>query len=57
VIEQAKGMITERERIPVDEAFSRLRFHARSHNLRLADVARDVVSGIIDPGTFSGPSE
>ena len=51
VIEQAKGMIAERQRIPVDEAFDRLRRHARNHNLRLADVARDTVDGTIDPST------
>ena len=49
MIEQAKGMIAERQHIPVDEAFDRLRRHARNHNLRLADVARDTVDGTIDP--------
>ena len=53
VIEQAKGMIAERQQLPVDQAFDRLRRHARNHNLRLADVARDTVSGAIDPDTFS----
>ena len=52
VIEQAKGMIAERQRIPVDEAFNRLRRHARNHNLRLADVARDTVAGTVDPAIF-----
>jgi len=47
VIEQAKGMIAERESVEMDQAFSRLRNHARSHNLRLADVAQDVVRGAI----------
>jgi GAF domain-containing protein len=44
-IEQAKGVIAEREMQSVDEAFLRLRQHARNHNQRLADVARDVVAG------------
>jgi GAF domain-containing protein len=52
-IEQAKGMIAERQQLAVDQAFDRLRRHARNHNLRLADVARDTVSGAIDPDTFS----
>ncbi len=43
VIEQAKGVIAERERIPVDQAFSLLRQHSRNNNRRLADVAADVV--------------
>jgi hypothetical protein len=43
VIEQAKGMIAAREDIGVDEAFVRLRQHARRHNLLLRDVASAVV--------------
>lgn len=53
VIEQAKGMIAERRHIPVDEAFTELRGHARSHNLRLADVARSTVDGTLDPATLT----
>ena len=42
-IEQAKGMIAERENLTMDEAFAALRNHARRHNLRLADVAHSVI--------------
>ncbi|MEY9933216.1 transcriptional regulator with GAF, ATPase, and Fis domain [Catenulispora sp. GP43] len=45
VIEQAKGVLAERRRISVDEAFTLLREHARNHNLRLSDLARDVAEG------------
>lgn len=45
VIEQAKGIVAEREGLDIDGAFAALRGHARDHNLRLADVARDVVAG------------
>jgi AmiR/NasT family two-component response regulator len=45
VIEQAKGVLAERADIDVADAFLRLRGYARNHNLRLADVARDVVEG------------
>jgi GAF domain-containing protein len=45
VIEQAKGIVAERTKVGMEEAFRNLRDHARSHNLRLADVARDVISG------------
>ena len=45
VIEQAKGMVGERAGLDMAEAFARLRNHARSHNLRLADVAADVING------------
>jgi hypothetical protein len=41
-IEQAKGVLAERRQITVDEAFDVLRNHARSHNLRLSDLAKDV---------------
>ncbi|EMD23477.1 GAF and ANTAR domain-containing protein [Amycolatopsis azurea] len=44
VIEQAKGVLAERLRISVDEAFGVLRAHARSNNLRILVVA----TGIID---------
>jgi AmiR/NasT family two-component response regulator len=47
VIEQAKGMIAERKELDMQEAFSVLRSYARSHNLRLSDVARDVIIGIL----------
>jgi hypothetical protein len=47
VIEQAKGVLAERRRISVDEAFNLLRDHARHHNLRLSDLARDVANGVV----------
>ncbi len=43
LIEQAKGVVSERAGIDMEQAFARLRGHARNHNLRLADVA-DAVS-------------
>jgi GAF domain-containing protein len=43
VIEQAKGVIAASAGVRVDEAFGRLRAHARSHSRKLHDVARDVV--------------
>ena len=48
VIEQAKGMLAERTHISVDVAFARLRTHARDHNSRLSDVARDLIDGGLD---------
>ena len=44
-IEQAKGMVAEREGLDMSQAFARLRGHARNHNLRLADLAADVAAG------------
>jgi GAF domain-containing protein len=45
VIEQAKGVIAERAGLAVDDSFELLRDHARRHNRRLSEVARDVVEG------------
>ena len=47
-IEQAKGMVAERESVDVEEAFVRLRSYARSHNLRLVDVAGQVIDGSLE---------
>jgi GAF domain-containing protein len=54
VIEQAKGVLAERGRIGLDEAFARMRSYARGHQLRLADVARDVVEDLIDTAALLG---
>jgi len=40
-------MIAERETLDVEQAFRRLRGHARGHNLRLADVAEAVIDGSV----------
>jgi GAF domain-containing protein len=48
VIEQAKGMIAHRHGVDVDTAFERLRAHARRSQLRLADLAREIVGGSAD---------
>src|SRR3954453_10779366 len=45
VIERAKGIIMERQRIGEREAFERLREHARNGNRRVVDVAQAVVDG------------
>ena len=47
-------MIAERAGIGTDEAFNRLRQHARSNNLRLADVAADVTNGTLAVNAFGG---
>lgn len=48
VVEQAKGMLSARLGIDVDEAFERMRAHARSHRKRVRDVADAVVAGRLD---------
>jgi AmiR/NasT family two-component response regulator len=49
VIEQAKGVVSERAGIDLAEAFIRLRAYARNHNLRLTDVAQAAIDGTLDP--------
>jgi len=49
VIEQAKGVISERTGLHLDQAFARLRSYARNHNLRLTDVAQAAIDGTLDP--------
>ena len=48
VIEQAKGILAERGGIGLEEAFTRLREHARRTNQRLSELARAVVTGTYD---------
>jgi GAF domain-containing protein len=48
VIEQAKGMVSERAGIDMEQAFALLRTHARNHNLKLVGVARVVIDGALD---------
>lgn len=45
VIEQAKGVVAEREDLDMQQAFSLMRNHARNHNLRLVEVANAVIAG------------
>ena len=52
VIEQAKGMVAERLGVDMEQAFATLRGHSRNHNLRLADVAHDVVNGTLTAATL-----
>lgn len=47
VIEQAKGVVSEAAGLDMEEAFARLRRHARVHNLRLADVADGITNRAI----------
>ena len=48
LIEQAKGVLAQTDKISMDEAFQRLRQQARSSRRNLSDVARDIID---DAGT------
>lgn len=55
VIEQAKGILAERAGLDVDQAFVRLRTHARGHNLPLVDLAQDIIDGKVALKAFEPP--
>jgi GAF domain-containing protein len=55
VIEQAKGVLAERAGLDMEQSFSRLRGHARGHNLRLADVAQAVIDGTLSTSSLDQP--
>ena len=54
VVEQAKGVLSERFGIDVVEAFELLRRAARDNRLRLHDVASRVVSSRVTPPEIDG---
>jgi GAF domain-containing protein len=61
IIEQAKGKISESLGISMDEAFHRLRNHARNHNLRLTSLAEEIATGAtaasaLDPAAPQRPA-
>jgi GAF domain-containing protein len=49
VIEQAKGRISEASGVDIEQAFRRLRNHARNHNIRLAELSASIAEGTINP--------
>jgi GAF domain-containing protein len=55
LVEQAKGVLAERAGLDMEQAFSGLREYARSNNLRLVDVAQDVIDGTLGPGALDPP--
>jgi GAF domain-containing protein len=56
VIEQAKGVISERAGVDLAEAFARLRSYARNGNLRLTDVAQAAVDGTLPTAAWEPPA-
>ncbi|RKR90578.1 GAF domain-containing protein [Micromonospora pisi] len=54
-IEQAKGAIAQRDGVSVDEAFARIRRHARSTNQRLIEVSRTIVTDLASIPDCRGP--
>lgn len=48
VVEQAKGVLSERHGIAVSDAFDRIRTHARTNRIKVHDVAARVLAGDIE---------
>lgn len=55
IIEQAKGVLSQRLGLTMEVAFDRLRRYARGNNLRLAEVARRCVTGELDLDVLASP--
>lgn len=53
VIEQAKGMISERLGLRVADAFAALRTYSRSNNRALSGTAAEIVDGVLDPNDLT----
>ena len=53
IIEQAKGVLAERNAVDMNAAFEALRQYARNHNLKLTELALAVVRGEVEPGVIA----
>lgn len=53
-VEQAKGVLSATANLGMDEAFAAIRSYSRSNNLRLAEVARAIADGSLDPARVMG---
>jgi hypothetical protein len=57
IIEQAKGVLAEHFQLDMDHAFELLRGYARPRQLRLAELARELVTRQLDPGELISPRQ
>jgi GAF domain-containing protein len=55
VLEQAKGVLAERNNMSMEEAFDLLRMYARDHNVKLTELAMAVVHHGFNPVFRPGP--
>ena len=53
VVEQAKGILAARFRLDVDDAFLMLRYASRSSRRNIHDIAREVVTSRVTPGSVT----
>ncbi|MFD0305249.1 GAF and ANTAR domain-containing protein [Streptomyces sp. NPDC127119] len=52
IVEQAKGYLAHRLNTGAEQAFTHLRRYARSHHMRLTELARQVMEGTAHPALF-----
>ncbi|WJV47196.1 GAF and ANTAR domain-containing protein [Streptomyces flavofungini] len=57
IIEQAKGYLAHRLDTSVEDSFTRMRRFARTHQMRLTEVARQVLLGAVDPSLLRRPCQ
>jgi GAF domain-containing protein len=55
VIEQAKGIIAERNHVTADAAFTMLRSYARTHNRLLSQAAKGIIDGTLRSDELTEP--
>ncbi len=55
VLEQAKGIVSERATISLDEAFALMRAHARRNHLQIGAVAKAIIDATITSPEFEPP--
>ncbi|MDQ6785145.1 MAG: GAF and ANTAR domain-containing protein [Actinomycetota bacterium] len=55
VIEQAKGIVAQSLGVDMEQAFLRLRAHARNSNLKLGDTAKSVIDNTLLPQALKPP--
>jgi GAF domain-containing protein len=56
LIEQAKGIVAERNRVSIDTAFDLLRAYARTHNHLLRQTAQQIIDGTLDTTALAEPT-
>jgi len=56
LIEQAKGIVGERNHVSIDDAFNLLRGYARSHNSLMSKTASEIINGTLGPEALVRPA-
>lgn len=57
VIEQAKGIVAERNSVSIDTAFTLLRSYSRAHNALLSQTAHDIIEGTLAASSLTNTTK